>query len=219
MFFTIEPLPFAPAALSPTISAETIRVHYEKHHRGYVAALNKLVEAGDVQESTLMELILKSKGSIFNNASQVWNHTLYWHSLSPKRTTINNAVLLGLVEAQFGSFEGLLKAMSETAEAFFGSGWLWLSISSTDTLRVEALPNAENPLTRSLFPLLTIDLWEHAYYLDYKNERPRYIESILHCVNWTNASHRFETRPSKAQLQDKLLLLSVTELPQPPAPH
>jgi superoxide dismutase, Fe-Mn family len=186
-------LPYAENALEPIISAKTIGFHYGKHHAGYVTNANHLI-AGTEFASMALENIVKAtagkpdKVGIFNNAAQVWNHTFYWKSLSPKGGGKPPAVLARKIEASFGGLDACLKEFSQAAIAQFGSGWAWL-VNDGDKLKVVKTSNAETPLTQGMKPLLTIDVWEHAYYLDYQNRRADYVHGVLEkLINWEFAS-------------------------------
>ena len=185
MKFELPPLPYAENALAPMIGAETVETHYEKHHKGYLAKLEKLLKGKPEADLSLEELIRTAKGDVFNNAAQVWNHNFYWLSLSPDGGGEPSADLAELVDESFGSYREFRKQFAEAAVGEFGSGWTWLVKGLGGELVICNSNDAENPLQRNLVPLLTLDVWEHAYYLDYKNERPRYVESFLdHLLNW-----------------------------------
>jgi len=185
----LPPLPFAENALEPTISANTIRVHYGKHHQKYVDTLNQLIAGTELASLTLEQVIAATAGkadkaSIFNNAAQVWNHTFYWKSLQPKGGGTPPASLAKRIDAAFGGLEGCKKELASAATTQFGSGWAWLVLEG-DTLKVVKTGNAETPLTKGQKPLLTIDVWEHAYYLDYQNRRDEYTNAVLEkLINW-----------------------------------
>jgi superoxide dismutase, Fe-Mn family len=182
-------LPFADNALEPVISAKTIGFHYGKHHKAYVDNLNKLIQGTEFEDLPLEEIIQKTADKpehtgIFNNAAQVWNHTFYWNSLTPNGGGLPPAVLMKKIEESFGSFDDFLKDLAEAAKTQFGSGWAWL-VSDGSKLKVMKTANAETPLTMGVTPLLTIDVWEHAYYLDYQNKRPDYVADLLgKLINW-----------------------------------
>jgi Fe-Mn family superoxide dismutase len=185
----LPPLPCADNALDPVISANTIGFHYGKHHKGYVENLNKLVAGTEFANLTLEQIIAQTAGkadksAIFNNAAQTWNHTFYWHSLKPKGGGEPPAVLKKKIEISFGTLDACKKELATAAMAQFGSGWVWLVLNG-DTLEVTKTANAEVPMTAGLKPLLTIDVWEHAYYLDYQNRRADYVSAILDkLINW-----------------------------------
>ncbi len=190
---TLPPLPFDEAALAPVISAQTLGFHYGKHHAGYVTNLSKLVAGTDLAGQSLEEIILATAGqsdkaAIFNNAAQVWNHTFYWNSLSPKGGGEPPAELKAKIEASFGSVDACKKELATAATTQFGSGWAWL-VEDGGKLSVVKTGNAETPFTKGLKPLLTLDVWEHAYYLDYQNRRADYISAVLDkLINWEFAA-------------------------------
>ena len=185
----LPPLPYADNALAPVISTNTMGFHYGKHHKGYVDNLNKLVPGTEFATLTLEQIIAKAAGkadktAIFNNAAQTWNHTFYWHSLKPKGGGEPPAVLKKKIENSFGTLDVCKKELVTAAMAQFGSGWVWLVLDG-GTLKVVKTANAETPMTAGLKPLLTIDVWEHAYYLDYQNRRADYVSAILDkLINW-----------------------------------
>ncbi len=186
-------LPYAENALEPVISAKTIGYHYGKHHKAYVDNLNKLIAETEFEGLPLEEIIKKTDGKpqhtgIFNNAAQVWNHTFFWDSLTSNGGGKPSEVLMKKIEESFGSFNNFLKELTEAAKTQFGSGWAWLVLDG-NTLKVMKTPNAETPLTMGVTPLLTIDVWEHAYYLDYQNKRPDYVATVLDkLINWEFAA-------------------------------
>lgn len=189
----LPPLPFDEGALAPVISAQTLGFHYGKHHAGYASNLAKLVAGTSMADQSLEEIIMATSGraekaAVFNNAAQVWNHTFYWNSLSPKGGGEPPAVLKTAMEKSFGSVTECKKELAGAAAGQFGSGWAWLT-ESEGKLGVIKTGNAETPLTKGLKPLLTIDVWEHAYYLDYQNRRADYISAVLDkLINWEFAS-------------------------------
>jgi len=182
-------LPYSNDALSPHISAETIEYHYGKHHQTYVNNLNNLVKNSEFEKLTLEQIIMKSSGAIFNNAAQVYNHTFYWNSLSPKGGGTANGPILKEIEKEFGSFTKFKDEFTKTAIGTFGSGWTWLVKSKSGKLQILSTSNAGCPLTDNLKPILTCDVWEHAYYVDYRNARPKYIEAFWNLVNWDFANN------------------------------
>jgi superoxide dismutase, Fe-Mn family len=190
-------LPFAENALEPVISAKTIGFHYGKHHKAYVDNLNKLIEGTDFEGLPLEDIIKKTVGKsdhsgIFNNAAQVWNHTFFWKSLTSNGGGKPSDVLMKKIEESFGSFDDFLKELTEAAKTQFGSGWAWL-VQDGNKLKVMKTPNAETPLTMGVTPLLTIDVWEHAYYLDYQNKRPDYVTTLLDkLINWEFAANNLK---------------------------
>ena len=185
----LQPLPYADDALEPIISAKTIGFHYGKHHKGYVDNLNKLVAGTEFANLPLEKIITKTAGkadkaAIFNNAAQTWNHTFYWRSMRPKGGGEPPAALKQKIVASFGSVDACKKELSTAAMAQFGSGWVWLVLDG-DKLKVVKTANAEVPLTKGMKPLLTVDVWEHAYYLDYQNRRADYVNAVLDkLINW-----------------------------------
>ena len=182
LHFSLPPLPYAEDALAPVISAETIRLHHGKHHKKYVDTMNQLLEKEPVKASTLEEVVRQAKGKLFNNAGQVWNHNFYWQSLTPKRARPAGA-LLHRLEKDFGSYEKFADAFGQAAIGQFGSGWAWL-VEKDGKLQVMATPNAESPMAHGIKCLLTVDVWEHAYYVDYRNERERYVSAVMDRLNW-----------------------------------
>jgi superoxide dismutase, Fe-Mn family len=184
MSFTLPPLPYEKNALEPHISQETLEYHYGKHHQAYVTNLNNLVKGTEFEKMSLEEIIKKSSGGIFNNAAQVWNHTFYWHCLSPKGGHKPTGKLAEMIEKAFGSFEAFKEKFTQTAIATFGSGWAWLVQNQDGTLAIVSTSNAQTPMTSGQKALLTCDVWEHAYYIDYRNARPKYIEAFWNLVNW-----------------------------------
>jgi Fe-Mn family superoxide dismutase len=192
MAFELPSLPYAPDALAPVISKETIEYHYGKHHQAYVTNLNKLVENTPNANLGLEELIRKVHGQVnekkvFNNAAQVWNHTFYWHSLSPQGGGEPTGAIATAIQKSFGDFASFKQKFSEAAANQFGSGWAWL-VKTNDGLAIEATSNADTPMAVGKTCVLTIDVWEHAYYIDYRNARPKYIEEFWKLVNWDFAS-------------------------------
>lgn len=184
MTFTLPKLPYEPSALEPVISARTIEFHYGKHHQAYVNNLNNLVPGTAFENATLEEIIKSAEGPVFNNAAQVWNHTFYWEGFSAKRGTVLGGVLLAKINEDFGSVDAFKAKFSEVAAKLFGSGWAWLVMDKSGKLQVVPTGNAGNPLKDGLKPLLTCDVWEHAYYLDYQNRRPDYIAAFWSLVDW-----------------------------------
>lgn len=184
MPFTLPELPYAMDALAPHISKETLEYHYGKHHNAYVVNLNKLTDGKSEGGKTLEALIKTTKGPVFNNAAQVWNHSFYWNCLKPQGGGIPAGTLLDAINASFESFEEFKTLFTNMAIGLFGSGWIWLVKDSDGTLGVEAISNAGNPLKNDQTPLLTCDVWEHAYYIDYRNARAKYVEAFWNLVNW-----------------------------------
>ena len=192
MSFELPALPYANDALVPHISAETIEFHYGKHHQTYVTNLNNLIAGTEFEGLSLEEIVKKSSGGIFNNAAQVWNHTFYWHSLSPNGGGEPTGGLANAIDRTFGSFEQFKEQFTKTAITTFGSGWAWLVKKPNGALELVSTSNAGTPLTEGLIPLLTVDVWEHAYYVDYRNLRPKYLEAFWALVNWEFASANYD---------------------------
>ncbi|HET8807879.1 MAG TPA: superoxide dismutase [Fe] [Methylophaga sp.] len=184
MAFELPPLPYANNALEPHISAETIEYHYGKHHQTYVNNLNNLVPGTEFEGKTLEDIITKSSGGIFNNAAQVWNHTFYWNCMTPNGKDAVEGALADAIDSKFGSFSEFKEQFSKSAATNFGSGWTWLVKNADGSIEIVNTSNAGCPLTAGQTPLLTCDVWEHAYYIDYRNARPKYLESFWSLVNW-----------------------------------
>lgn len=189
---TLPPLPYAMDALSPFLSKETLEYHYGKHHQTYVTNLNNLIKNTPHEQQTLEEIILSANGGIFNNAAQVWNHTFYWNGLSPNSSKQPAGALLQAITEQFGSFDEFKKQFHQSALTLFGSGWTWLVQDQTGKLAIVNTGNAENPLKNKQRPLLTCDVWEHAYYIDYRNKRADYLEQFWNWINWDEAARLFK---------------------------
>jgi Fe-Mn family superoxide dismutase len=188
MAFTLPPLPWSKDALAPHISAETIDFHYGKHHQAYVTNLNKLLEGKPEASKSLEDIILSSDGGVFNNAAQIWNHTFYWNSMKAQGGGKPTGKLLELVNRDFGSADNLLQQLGEAAKTQFGSGWAWL-VDEGGKLKVIKTANADLPMKHNQKALLTCDVWEHAYYIDYRNARPNYVDAFLkNLVNWDFAA-------------------------------
>ena len=190
MAFSLPELPYAKNALEPHISAETLEYHYGKHHKTYVDKLNGLVEGTDMADKSLEEIIRNSSGGLFNNAAQVWNHSFYWECLSPNGGGTPTGTLADLIQRDFGSFDQFVEKFNESAVGNFGSGWTWLVQNPDGKLAIVNTDDAETPLTGEAKPLLTCDVWEHAYYVDYRNARPKYLEAFWQLVNWDNVAAR-----------------------------
>ncbi|HIF9065782.1 TPA: superoxide dismutase [Fe] [Photobacterium damselae] len=185
MAFELPALPYAKDALEPHISAETIEYHYGKHHNTYVVKLNGLVEGSDLADKSLEEIIKSSAGGVFNNAAQVWNHTFYWHCLSPNAGGEPTGEVAEAINKAFGSFEAFKAQFTDSAVNNFGSGWTWLVKNTDGTLAIMNTSNAGCPIVEEgITPLLTVDVWEHAYYIDYRNLRPTYMDAFWALVNW-----------------------------------
>jgi len=184
-------LPYPQNALEPHISAETLEFHYGKHHATYVTNLNKLIAGTEFESASLEDIIKKASGGIFNNAAQVWNHTFYWNCLSPKGGGEPKGALAKAIESAFGSFADFKEKFSASAAGNFGSGWTWLVKNAKGGVEIANTSNAGNPMTNNLTPLMTCDVWEHAYYIDYRNARPKYVEAYWNLVNWDFISKNF----------------------------
>jgi Fe-Mn family superoxide dismutase len=193
MAFELPVLPYAETALEPYYSAKTISFHHGKHHKAYVDNLNKLVAGTDLESKSLEEVVLAAAGNpqkagVFNNAAQIWNHTFFWQSLKPAGGGKPTGALAAKIDQTFGSYEKFAEQFKTTAVGRFGSGWGWLVVEA-GTLKIVATPNAETPITAKQTPLFTVDVWEHAYYLDYQNRRPDFVQAFLdHLVNWDFAN-------------------------------
>jgi Fe-Mn family superoxide dismutase len=191
MTHTLAPLPYALNALAPYISQETLEFHYGKHHQTYVNNLNNLIQGTEFEKLSLEEIIKKSSGAIFNNAAQVWNHTFYWNSLGPHCGGAPTGTLAKAIEAKWASFAAFKEAFNKSAAGNFGSGWTWLVKKGDGSLDIVNTSNASTPLTTSDKPLLTCDVWEHAYYIDYRNARPKYLENFWQLIHWEFAAKNF----------------------------
>lgn len=189
--FKLPELPFAQNALEPYIKEETVKFHYTKHHNGYVTKLNGLVEGTEFENASLEEIVKKADGGIFNNGAQVWNHTFYWEGFSPNGGGEPVGKLAEAIKVNFGSFDEFKEKFSNAAATLFGSGWAWLVVNTDGKLEIVQTSNADNPLRKGLKPLLTCDVWEHAYYLDYQNLRPDYIKNFWEIINWEMINDRF----------------------------
>lgn len=189
MAFELPALPYGKTDLEPHISSETLDYHHGKHHAGYVAKLNAAIEAdAGLQGKTLEQIVLSAKGGVFNNAAQVWNHTFYWNSMSPKGGGAPTGAIAKAIDEAFGSFDAFKSAFSTAAGGQFGSGWAWLVKNAAGGLEIVTTSNAGTPLTDGHTPILTCDVWEHAYYVDYRNARPKYVEAWWSLVNWDFAN-------------------------------
>ncbi len=191
MKFSLPELPYAQNALEPIITAETIAYHYGKHHLTYVNNLNGLVEGTEFADADLDTIVKKADGPIFNNAAQIWNHNFYFLSLTPNKGTLPTGGLAAAIDAAFGSFDEFKKQFGQAAVTVFGSGWAWLVKDAEGKLSIAKESNAGNPVTRGLTPLLTFDVWEHAYYIDYQNRRADYVAALWDLVNWEVVSARY----------------------------
>ncbi|MEY3516682.1 MAG: hypothetical protein RIS67_899 [Pseudomonadota bacterium] len=188
MAIELPALPYDRTALEPHISAETIDYHYSKHHQTYVTNLNNLIAGTEFESADLETIVRKSQGGLFNNAAQVWNHTFYWNCLKPNGGGAPTGKLAEAIDAAFGSFDAFKAEFTKTAIGTFGSGWAWLVQRADGSLALVSTSNAATPLTGTDKPLLTCDVWEHAYYVDYRNARPKYVEAFWNLVNWDYVS-------------------------------
>lgn len=191
MTFTLPPLPYEMDALSPHISRETLEYHYGKHHNAYVVNLNKLANETEFATMSLEDVIKKSSGGLFNNAAQVWNHTFYWHCLSPNGGGEPSGQLAAAIQQSFGSFSAFKEQFTQAAISTFGSGWAWLVQDEESRLKIISTSNAGTPMTMGLRALMTCDVWEHAYYIDYRNARPEYLNAFWKLVNWDFIASQF----------------------------
>ncbi len=188
MEHSLPPLPYAMDALAPHISKETLEFHYGKHHQTYVTNLNNLIKGGEFENASLEDIIKKSSAGIFNNAAQVWNHSFYWNSLSPKGGGTPSGALAEAINKKWTTFEDFKKAFQTSALGNFGSGWTWLVKKTDGSLDIVNTSNAATPLTGADKPLLTCDVWEHAYYIDYRNARAKYLDAFWTLANWEFAA-------------------------------
>ena len=191
MTFELPRLPYAKNALAPHISQETLEFHYGKHHQTYVDNLNDLLPGTEFESLSLEDIIKKSSGDLFNNAAQAWNHSFYWNSLSPNGGGEATGVLAAAINAKFGTFSTFKEKFTDCAITTFGSGWAWLVKNADGTLSLVSTSDADCPLTTDQIPLLTCDVWEHAYYIDYHNERPKYLEAFWALANWEFAAENY----------------------------
>lgn len=211
MRIELPKLPYSMNALAPLISAETLEFHYGRHHRTYIEKLNRLTIGTAFAKASLEEMIQRADGDVFNNASQAWNHSFYWNCLSPPGSSEQISVAMNdQVKQDFGTMEGLKRAIKEIALSTFGSGWTWLVINETGHLQVISTSNADNPLRNGMIPILNCDVWEHAYYIDYRNERGKYLDSFLRLLNLTHASRCFDRREVRQSFGSRPLLLKIS---------
>jgi len=192
--FEPKELPYAYDALAPQISEETLHYHHDKHYAGYVNKLNELVAGTPYAAKPLCEIVRTADGAIYNNAAQAWNHEFYFEQLSPKPQAEPQGALLEAIDRSFGSFDQLKTQMSEAAAGLFGSGWVWLAAEPSGKLVVVSEPNAGNPMRSGLKPLLAIDVWEHAYYVDYRNRRPDAVKAFWERVDWKTVGQRYDAK-------------------------
>lgn len=184
MEYKLPELPYPKNALEPVISAETLEYHYGKHHAAYVNNLNNLIRGTGFEAMALEDIVMKSSGGVFNNAAQTWNHTFYWNGMTPQGGSEPTGPLAEAIKSTFGSFEEFKKEFSKKAVRLFGSGWTWLVRNQDGSLGIENTNNAGTPMTSGQKALLTCDVWEHAYYIDYRNARAKYVEAFWNIVNW-----------------------------------
>lgn len=184
MAFELPPLPYSKDALMPHMSAETLDFHHGKHHKAYVDNLNKLVPGTEFEKMDLETIIKKSSGPVFNNAAQVWNHTFFWNCMAPKAGGEPKGEIADMINREFGSFAAFKEKFTETSVKQFGSGWGWLVKNKSGKLEILSTPNANTPMTEGHTALLTCDVWEHAYYIDYRNRRPDFVGAFWNLVNW-----------------------------------
>jgi len=193
LHFELPPLPYAEDALEPVISAETLKLHHGKHHKKYVDKTNELVARSEIRGSTLEDVVRSSQGKLFNNAAQAWNHDFYWHSLTPKAAP-PSAAMRQRLERDFGTYEKFVDQFAAAANGQFGSGWAWL-VEKDARLQVLATANADTPMAHGVRCLLTLDVWEHAYYVDYRNQRERYVQAVIgQRLNWAFAEKNLNSR-------------------------
>ncbi|MFN5792149.1 MAG: superoxide dismutase [Fe] [Burkholderiales bacterium] len=188
MEHALPALPYPLDGLQPHISKETLEFHYGKHHQTYVTNLNNLIKGTEFESASLEEIVKKSSGGVFNNAAQIWNHTFYWNSLSPKGGGAPSGALAAAIDKKWGSFDAFKEAFTKSAVGNFGSSWTWLVKKTEGSLDIVNTSNAATPVTTADTPLITCDLWEHAYYIDYRNRRPDYLGAFWSLVNWDFAS-------------------------------
>ena len=192
MKFELPPLNYSPDALAPQISAETIEYHHGKHHLAYVNNLNNLIPGTPFENASLEMMIKKAEGGIFNNAAQVWNHTFYFATFSPSGRREPNGTIAKAIVAEYGSFAAFKEAFTKAATSLFGSGWVWLCMKPDGRVTITQEQNAGNPMRSGLVPLMTCDVWEHAYYIDYRNRRPDYVTNFWELLDWNLIRERYD---------------------------
>tara|TARA_R110001583_G_scaffold195499_1_gene374367 strand:+ start:28555 stop:29178 length:624 start_codon:yes stop_codon:yes gene_type:complete len=192
---TLPDLPYALDALEPHISEQTLSYHHGKHHAGYINKLNKAIENSEFSEKTLEQIITDAQGDIFNNAAQAWNHTFYFQCLSPSGYLDSESEISQAIVRDFGSMHDFKKHFTEAATSLFGSGWAWLVLNKAGSLEIVKTENADTPIKHGQLPLLTCDVWEHAYYLDYQNVRPEYLQAFWQLVNWEFVNEQYTDSP------------------------
>ena len=201
MEYKLPPLPYAMDALEPAMSKETLEFHYGKHHRAYVKELNNLIKGTEFENATLEQIIRKSSGPLFNNAAQTWNHTFFWNCMAPRAGGMPTGALAEAISDRWGSYDHFKEAFSKSAVSNFGSGWTWL-VARSDGVDIVNTDDAGNPLTKGDEPLLTLDVWEHAYYIDYRNERPKFVDAFFkNLVNWDFALRNYDNSVSAMAAQ------------------
>ena len=191
MEHTLPPLPYAMDALQPHISKETLEYHYGKHHQAYVTNLNNLIKGTDFENASLEDIIKKSSGGVFNNSAQVWNHTFFWNCMKPNGGGAPTGAVADAINKKWGSFDKFKEEFTKSAVTNFGSGWTWLVKKTDGSVDIANTSNAGTPLTTADKPLLTCDVWEHAYYIDYRNARPKFVEAFWNLVNWDFVAKNF----------------------------
>jgi superoxide dismutase, Fe-Mn family len=194
MLFELPQLPYTVDALYPFISKQTMEFHYGKHHQAYVNNLNSLIPGTPFEHASLEKIIMEAEGAIFNNGAQIWNHTFYFEGFSPKGAKEPTGALAKLIREVYGTFDAFKEQFSKAAATLFGSGWAWLVKTADDKLAITQESNAGNPLRKGQLPLLTCDVWEHAYYLDYQNKRPDYIQAFWSIVDWSVLEKRYSQK-------------------------
>lgn len=191
MEHTLPPLPYAKDALQPHISAETLEFHYGKHHQAYVTNLNNLIKGTEFENASLEDIIKKSSGGVFNNSAQVWNHTFFWNCMAPNAGGAPSGAVADAINQKWGSFDKFKEEFTKSCVTNFGSGWTWLVKKADGSVDIVNTSNAGTPLTSADKPLLTCDVWEHAYYIDYRNARPKFVEAFWNVVNWDFVNKNF----------------------------
>ncbi len=197
MVFKQPDLPYDLRALAPFVSEEQMDYHYNKHHAAYFKKLNLLIEGKKESQHSLEEIVMQSSGGVFNNAAQAWNHTFFWNCMSPSGGGAPKGQLKEAIEKDFGGLDEFMKQFSNAAATLFGSGWAWLASDSKGKLEIMPLSNADTPLKYQKTPILTLDVWEHAYYIDYRNERPRFIQQFKDVLNWDFVQDSYEIAKNK----------------------
>lgn len=204
MSFVLPKLPFSPRSLEPFVSSETLEFHYGRHHKAYIEKLNRLVQDSRFREASIEDIIRQAEpGALFNNAAQAWNHTFFWNCLAPEKSgEMISSHLAKALKDSFGSIEKFQEDFASKALGLFGSGWAWLARDARGSLEIVCTENAGLPQRQNLSPLLTCDVWEHAYYIDYRNERKKYLDAFWGCVNWNFVSECFDE--AEIDLNDQL---------------